>query len=499
MFEYDGIPQTATCAVCGKEDELIQKGNTGYCFDCLVKVERQTTGLFVIGNDNTLPERFTDAVLAAHAVKLFKGMAVYWNAGKWLLWTGNRWCSDIPAGVHPLVTRYIQSLLVEIARAKGLEPEARSKMLKAACLYENYKKSLSLIDAMSVIPAAIVESHQLDSDPMLFNCLNGTIDHRTGELLTHSPDHNITRICNVEYIPTANCHTFIKFLDCIFDHDAELIGYIKRLIGYCLTGRTDEQVMAFFYGTGRNGKTTLIKVMLMLLADFACSAQADILMQRKQDGANNELARLRGARLVAVNEVEEGAKLAEAQLKTMTGGDTVTARFLYHEFFEYVPQFKLILVGNHKPQIRGRDLGIWRRIHLVPFAVTISEEETDPHLLEKLKAELPGILAWAVQGCLEWQRTGLKPPATVLSATDHYRRGEDIFDQWLDECCVVDRGSKASSQELLESFKEFSGLRHITSTKLGKMLEEADFDRHSDGSKRHWLGIGLLAESHLQV
>lgn len=439
-----------------------------------------------------LPDRITDTSLGSELADFLADRALYWrDAGKFLIYDGKQWCSETRGGLFPLVQEFLTTLLEQAIRGKDTMLEDRAKKLKGLCNYEGIYKQEALLKAISVTPRMIVTADDLDKDAMLLNCLNGTIDLRTGKLLAFCPSRRITKMSGVEYDPRATCPIFQDFLNKIFNNDNELIKYIKRLFGYCLTGSTREQIMAFFYGTGRNGKTTLINLLLMLLSDFACSAQADLLMFRDRQGANNELARLRGARLVAVNEVEEGSRLAEAQLKTLTGGDTITARFLFKEFFEYEPLFKLILVGNHKPHIRGRDLGIWRRIHLIPFTVTIPEDECDLQLPEKLRSELSGVLTWAVQGCIEWQKEGLKPPKSVLTATQQYRNSEDVFRQWLAECCFEEPASQCSANELMKSFLEFSQWPNMTPQKLGRMLTEAGFKAYSNGTKRSWLGIGI--------
>jgi putative DNA primase/helicase len=440
-----------------------------------------------------IPSRYTDAYLAEHLASRLHGKALYWrDAGKWLLWDGLRWSTEVPGGIFHIVKGLIKNILGQIASADDMEPVDRAKNFRAASQCEYVKRMDNLIVSLSQIPELIVRSGQLDADPMLLNCKNGTVDLSSGILRPHDRGDKITRLCNIEYQSDAICFVFDQFLSQIFAENTELINYIRRLAGYCLTGRTDEQVMAFFYGTGRNGKTSLINTLLNLLSEYAVTAQADLLMQKGREGANNELARLRGARFVAVNEVEEGSKLAEAQLKTLTGGDTVTARFLYQEYFEYVPQFKLILVGNHKPKVRGRDNGIWRRIHLVPFEVTIPEAECDPQLPVKLEREAAGILAWAVQGCLEWQRYGLSMPKSVLDATAQYRNAEDHFNNWLNECCERDSSSTSTPESLLESFVAYTGWNHMTSTKLGLLLTEEGFQKHSNGSTRLWLGVRVV-------
>lgn len=417
----------------------------------------------------------------------------YWTAiKKWLRYVDGRWTTDAPGGAFPALNDVLRGLYRLAAGASTMD---RETVMKNLLRLEKHTTQRDILAAASNIPRLIVSSGQLDRDPMLLNCLNVTINLKTGRPRPHDPTDLITRQVPIEFYEHAECPLFKKFLARIMGDDQDMIGYLHRFIGYCLTGLTVEQVLLFFYGLGANGKSVLLKIILALLGDYASTAGADLLMVRDRRGATNDLASLRGSRCVAVCEFDDGERLAEATIKTLTGGDRVTCRFLYGEFFEYTPEFKPLLIGNHKPKIRGRDKGIWRRIHLLPFEVTIPEDERDPHLADKLMQELPGILGWAVRGCLEWQRIGLKPPEKVQAAIKEYRHDEDVFQQWIEECCVTDAGCQATPSSLLESFKEFSGWRNMTSTKFGKTLREAGFEQHRAYSGRFWLGIGLIDET----
>jgi putative DNA primase/helicase len=301
--------------------------------------------------------------------------------------------------------------------------------LKELIPLESHHKQETILNAASYIPSMIVGNSCLDTNPMLLNCGNGTLDLSTGILREHSPDDYITRIVSIDFDPGAECPVFIQFLRKIFTDDDELMCYLQRFIGYCLTGRTDEQVLLFLYGTGANGKTTLANIIGALLGDFAATAGGDLLLQRNGGDLNTlvALAALRGTRLVKISELDDGERIAEARVKSLTGGDVISCRFLHQGFFEYRPAFKVLLLGNYKPTIRGTDHGIWRRIHLLPFKVTISDSEKDPGLYQKLMNELPGILAWAVRGCMAWQKHGLHPPKVVLEEVNAYRKDEDAF------------------------------------------------------------------------
>lgn len=445
--------------------------------------------MIALETDELKKLHFTDTGLAEFASKVFEGRVLYWeDAQVWLVWDGRLWVPRTAGGLFP----FIKGMLRKLRQAAfECDDDVKSSILKELIKFESFPRQTTLIKAMTVLPELMVTGDQLDADPMLLNCSNGIIDLKTGMLVPHNPAYRITRIVNCEYDPEADCPLFQKFLATIFQDNADLIGYVQRFLGYALTGKTNEQVMLFCHGKGANGKTSLLKVFLMLMSDFAASAQAELLMVRdNRSGISNDIARLKGARVVTVNEVQEDARLNEAQIKTLTGGDPITARFLFKEFFEFYPQFKLILIGNHKPVIRGQDHGIWRRIHLLPFMATIPEDERDPDLLDKLKKELTGILAWAVQGCLQWQESGLNPPNEVIEAVNEYRQSEDIYGQWFNDCCVIDKKAMSKSDFVYNSFVEHSGM-NITSHKLTKWLNEKGFKQERKNTGRYWVGFDL--------
>jgi putative DNA primase/helicase len=238
------------------------------------------------------------------------------------------------------------------------------------------------------------------------NTPDGVIDLRTGDVRPHDPLDYMTKIAAVA--PRGGCPLFLKFLDRITHGDAELIAYLRRVFGYALTGDVSEHALFFGHGTGANGKSVLLSTMAGMMGDYHKTAPIETFTATDSDRHPTDLAMLRGARLVTATETEEGRRWAESRIKTLTGGDPVAARFMRQDFFEYWPQFKLVIAGNHKPGLRSVDEAIRRRFHLIPFAVTIPPEERDAELAEKLKAERPGILQWLVEGCLEWQIEGLR-------------------------------------------------------------------------------------------
>lgn len=447
------------------------------------------------GDDAALPvsaiaNQFSDMRLSSVFAKMFSEELRYWpEVGKFIIFDGCRWTTDAPGGAFPYIRKMIESLFQKAA--ENSDYAVRQDMLKAIFKLESHPRQETLLAAAKTRPELIISAAELDQHHLLLTASNGVIDLQTGQLRPCRADDFITRMTPIEYDPAAKCTLWIAFLNQIFESNQSVIDYLQRFIGYCLTGLTTEQVLLFLYGTGANGKSVLANILDALLGDFASSATSDLLMARDNRGASNDVAALRGARLVKVSEFEESDRLAEAQIKTLTGGDQVSCRHLYQEYFSYTPTYKILLIGNHAPKIRNTDYGIRRRLHRLNFQVTIPPEERDPRLQDKLLKELPGILAWAVQGCLAWQKQGLAAPEEIKSAVEEYLRSEDIFSQWLDDCCNRGEQFTTPASDLLESFIVFSKWKGTTSTKLGKMLSEAGFIREkSSGIK--WRGLSLL-------
>ncbi|MBZ0089300.1 MAG: DUF6362 family protein, partial [Thermoanaerobaculia bacterium] len=297
-------------------------------------------------------------------------------------------------------------------------------------------------------------SDRWDRDPWLLNTPGGIVDLRTGRLGDHDRALAMTRIATAT--PAEHCPVWLEFLATITNDDAELRAYLQRVVGYCLTGITTEHALFFLYGTGANGKSVFVNTVSTILGDYATTAPMDMFMAATGERHPTDMAGLRGARLVAAIETEQGRRWAESKLKALTGGDKITARFMRQDFFEFIPQFKLIVAGNHKPSIRNVDEAMRRRLHLIPFTVTIPPAKRDKTLPERLLAESDGILAWAVEGCLEWQRVGLKPPAAVAAATNEYFEAEDALGRWLDECCERGAAHGEATAALYDAWKSWA-------------------------------------------
>jgi putative DNA primase/helicase len=281
------------------------------------------------------------------------------------------------------------------------------------------------------------------------------------------------------------------------DGSRNLIEYLQRVAGYCLTGKTVEQKFFFLHGSGANGKTTFVNVLREVIGDYARQSQPEVIMVQRyaaQTGPTPELVRLAGARLVCMGETEDGQQLAESRIKQMTGGDAITARALHCAPFEFVPSFKLILSGNHRPVIRGDDDGIWRRIELVPFTVTIPPEQRDKNLPDRLRAEYSGILNWMIRGCLDWQRSGLQTPVEVARSVGEYRSDMDLIGQWVAERCEMGVSATLRARVGYFDFAQWlklGGHREITETRLGLKLAERGYVKAKDRNGVVYLGLAL--------
>jgi putative DNA primase/helicase len=326
---------------------------------------------------------------------------------------------------------------------------------------------------------------------------NGTIDVTTGEFREHRQEDMITKIANVEYDPRADCPLWKKFIREIMDYKADVISFVQTAAGWALTGDTSEQTMFILGGSGANGKSTFLNTIMYLLGDYAIATPTETFMRKNGDQNTNDLARLRGTRFVTTTEAEQGRRLSEPLIKKITGNDQMTARFLYGEFFNFMPTFKIFMATNHKPVIRGTDYGIWRRIKLIPFTTRIAEEKQDKHLEEKLRWEAAGILNWLLEGTRRWKEEGLKVPAAILSATDEYRGEMDVIGNFLKERCVQTPGASIRIRELFKAYQEWceENNEHAVSERfLGLRLKEMGFERTRTADARYWSGLNLLSK-----
>ena len=412
----------------------------------------------------------------------------------WLYWTGRHWAPNMNGHIESLGAMVIRSIYGEAADT--LDTKRREDLAKHAVSSESAHRINSMLRLARSQPGIPIMVSQLDADPWLFNCLNGTIDLRKGDLLTHRPQDYLTVVVPVEYHPDAQCPLWLKFLERVTGGDAELTGYLQRAVGYSLTGDTKMQLLFFLFGLGNNGKSTFLATVRKLVGNYGERVNTDVLMIKDKNagGPKEALANLRGKRFAVASELEGGRRMAVGLVKDMTGGETIKADRKYEHEVEYQPTHKLWLVGNHKPVIADSTLSIWRRVKLIPFTVTIPDTEVDADLPLKLEAELPGILAWAVRGCLNWQRDGLLEPKTVTTATASYRHDSDILGDFLEDCCILEpmvSMPKADLKEQYTSWCQDNGVETVSQKTFKGSLMEKGVGEGRIGKARLWRGIRL--------
>ncbi len=415
------------------------------------------------------------------------------KGGGWFIWDGKRWALDDDGAILRLAAECTD----RVAESANAVPdlEQRKKVLNFVISLrkrrgiENFVALAASLDGIS-----IGNPERFDADPWLLNVENGVVDLRTGTLQPHDRDLLLTKLVPIAYNPHAKCDRWERFLDEIFDRDAETVAFVQRAAGYSLTGITREHAFLVLYGIGANGKSSLLALLGQIAGDYGLSAAPETFVDRQAGAATNDLARLRGMRFVSAIETSEGRALAESFVKAVTGGDRISARFLYTEFFDFEPAFKLWLGTNHKPVIKGGDDGIWRRVRLVPFEQRFEGDRCDPNLRAKLEQERSGILAWAVRGCLEWQQRGLEAPASVTGATAAYRSEMDTFSGFIDERCEIDPEESCSAGELYHAYRtwaERNGEKPLSQRWFSLRLSERGFSSARTMRERRWLGIRL--------
>ncbi|MBT0793185.1 DNA primase [Bacillus cereus] len=456
-------------------------------------------------------EEIIDEVPKFHLTELGNAERITYYHGKnirhcneleWLIWNGKQWNEDSKRQIEALTAQTLRGLYQEAEQEKN---EKLSKQLYSWAK-KCEKRSIRINSILDVRPMVSIKKKELDSHSFLFNCENGVVDLKTGELMPHDRELLITKISPIRYEKDAKCPNWISFLESIFltpagKPDRELIEFLQRSIGYSLTGETKEQVMFFLFGNGRNGKSTFINVIQDLVGDYGRQTNSDTFIKKKNDsGINNDVARLDGARFVSAVESEEGQQLAESLVKQITGGEKMSARFLRQEYFEFTPQFKVFFTTNHKPIIKNNDEGIWRRVRLVPFTVTIPEDKIDYDLPKKLREEMPGIFRWAVEGCLKWLASGLGESAAIKKATSDYRDDMDMLGPFFEEKCVVDTNAKVEAKRLYTLYKEWcfkNDEMEIKNRPFYRQLETRGFKKkRGTGNKFFFHGIGVAGEQY---
>ena len=409
----------------------------------------------------------------------------------WKIWDGKRWVDDNMSKIEIWTSQTLRELF------KG---EEQHRKWAKSC----ERRSTRMNSIKDAEPLKRINRTEFDYDLNLFNCKNGVIDLRDGKVLPHSRDFMMTQISPVEYDPFATSPVWDAFLESIFkdeegNTDHELIKYIQKAVGYGLTGETSEQVMFFFIGGGRNGKSTFINTIQHILGDYSRQTNTNTFIKKNNESAaNNDIARLFGSRFVSAVESEEGQHLSESLVKQLTGGEKITARFLNQEFFEFSPQFKIYFTSNHKPIVKGADEGIWRRIKIIPFNVTIPKEDVDKRLNEKLTNELPGIFNWIIRGALMWRKEGLGKAKAVDISTEEYKSEMDLIEPFLKAECFLHEEAKVEARELYKKYEQYcfdSSDFAVKNRTFYRMIESRGFKKKNGAKNKVYIhGIGIEGE-----
>jgi putative DNA primase/helicase len=476
----------------GVDDFLVANGENA--FEELVKKAEPVP----VGTSMDQPEGKTDAANAARLVAKFREVIRWvgpWD--KWLIWDGKRWKVDQELRIQSFAKETAADLWREIADASAnkLDSELIKRMIPWAT-YSNQARGIgAMVSLAKSEPDVPIGIEDLDTDPWLLNLENGTLDLRAGELREHRQDDFITKLSPVRFDPDAVCPMWLKFLGKIFSGDKDLIGYVQRLVGHSITGVTREHLLIFLFGDGANGKSTFCEILLKLLGlDYGMKAAPDLLMAKRGESHPTDRADLFGKRLVACIETEEGRRLNESLAKELTGGDRIRARRMREDFWEFTPTHHVWMAGNHKPAITGTDHGIWRRVKLIPFDVVIHESEQDKELPAKLASEVPGILNWAIAGCLDWQRDGMQEPDIVQVRTTAYASEMDEVEQFLTEHCQIGAEYLAPATELFQMFQQVTGNK-MSQTAFGRRLRAKEFEsKRTPQAVMGWKGLRLLKD-----
>ncbi len=431
---------------------------------------------------NARSPAYSDDALALRFAERHERNRLYvarWS--KWLTWDGRRWSGDDTLRAFDDARAICREAANQCNDAKTAKALASAATVAAV-------ERLARADRRMAATAS-----QFDADPWLLNTPDGVVDLRTGEMRNPRREDFMTKLASAS--PGGRCDLWKKFLYTITDGDVRLKHYLARVAGYALTGSVREHAFFFAYGHGANGKTVFVETISGLLGDYAMAAPVEMFTAKKFDGHSTDIAGLQGARFVTASETEAGRALAEARVKLLTGGDLVSARRMRADNFQFRPQFKLFFTGNHKPRLSSNDEAIRRRLHLVPFGVTIPAGARDQKLSEKLRAERPGILAWAVKGCAKWQDLGLAPPPAVRNATDEYLDSEDLVQTWLSSAIELDPNARSTTDQLFASWRQFAetNREEIGGIKdFMKALEAKQFVRKHGRDGNRWHGLRLL-------
>tara|TARA_R100001594_G_scaffold84130_1_gene118629 strand:- start:120 stop:1361 length:1242 start_codon:yes stop_codon:yes gene_type:complete len=399
-----------------------------------------------------------------------------------------------------LLTEKAKAAIRMIRQEAAAEPDqdAQAKVVKWAHKSQDVARVRAMVSLARTEPGIGVTSNVWDADPLLLNLENGTLNLESGELKEHRKEDLITKVCNVRFDAEAEAPLWTSFVRQILLENEELISYVQRACGSMLTADTSDQVLFFLLGTGANGKSTFLNVLQRIMGTYSRQAAPELLATKRNGESQHPtgIADLQGSRFVVSAEIERGAYLSEALVKQLTGEDLLKARFMRQDFFEFRASHHIFIAANHKPIIRGNDEGIWRRIHLVPFDLTVPPEERDRALQGKLLEESSGILNWLVEGCQMWREDGLNPPEIVIKKTQEYRSSMDLLKEFLDAYCILGLKVECLAKDLYAAYLEWAeehGEYPVKRRLFNMMLDERGFDRRRSGKGLHRIGITLKA------
>jgi len=435
----------------------------------------------------------------------------------WMIWDGRRWERDSTGAVQrrakSIASTWASDSEIVLSTLRfAVDDEERDAIEGRAGTVAAWSKSCesahtlrAVLEVASTEPGVPIAVDQFDSNPWLFNARNGTIDLRTGELRPHRREDLLRAICPVSYDPDARLPEWEDFLDQVTGGDGDLQRYLQKLVGYSMTGLTEEELLPALIGPGGSGKSTFIGAIRNAFGpDYTMTANFDLFIKKRSasSGPNPELARLAGARIVFSIEVDDGRELAHGLLKTVTGGDAIVARFCYRDEFEYEPRFTLVLVANDLPITDADDSGMERRLRVVPFVHPLPPEERDPAvktLLTNPSIAGPAILAWGVRGCLLWQSEGLGEPPAVTQATQDHRGSLDFMAAFLEECCDFDPYFQVASAKLYGEYHTWAvdngEFPILTNVAFGRKLAKKGFQSGKVDGHRGWRGLTIKPRS----
>ncbi|WP_407436561.1 phage/plasmid primase, P4 family [Treponema sp.] len=419
-----------------------------------------------------------------------------YNLKKFLVWNGTCWEFDNDGIVQQMVFSFSPKMFrgALFMEDEQIQIEFEKNILRL----ESYTRLVYLYNYLKSANEISITPSELDLHKYLFNAEKKTIDLKKGEAKEPEQNDLMTKKSLFVYDKNAKCPTWEKFLMQIFNNDMDLIYFVQKALGYTLSGDISEQCMFILFGSGANGKSTLLNVIQNLFGDYAVSTITDTFMKKNSE-QTNDLARLKNARLVIASEAEENKPMSESLIKQITGGDKISARFLYGEYFDFTPTFKIFMATNHKPKISGGDNGIWRRIKLIPFTVSIPEEKRDKHLQEKLMEENAGILNWLLEGYRMWEKEGLQEPDAVREANNEYRFDMDIVQNFICDCLIIDATLKERilNAELFETFLKWCEKNNETAwtqRKFTSKMKEKNYVQFPSNGNRWWKGLSLKNE-----